>query len=287
MSELLSVCSVKNPCSFRHSAFSIQDLNANEEVRLFNSYHNNGSALSRDKIVNAHLKTVIKIADNKYKNYRISANDLIQEGTLGIFEAIEKFDLSMGFRFVTYAYHYINKYMSDYLIKNFKIVRFVTTANHKKAFFNVRSLAPDPEKLTRRQAINIAKELNIKEKDVLMVHSQMTNHNYQATHPNGECITDLSSPYFLDASKANPENIIEELIDKSIYKDALHIAISTLDPGSKRIIEKRWLNEEKTTLSILGDELGVSAEVARRMQNKAIETLSLVLEKLLRPRTAY
>ena len=86
-------------------------------------------------MLGAYKKLIISIA-KKFFSYGLQTDDLIQEGMIGLIHAIEKFDISKGFRLSTYARWWIKALMQDYILKNWSVVKSGSTSAQKTLFFS-------------------------------------------------------------------------------------------------------------------------------------------------------
>ena len=110
-------------------------LSKEDEVEFIKNWQLNRNEKSINKIVSSHLRLVISLA-NKFKNYGLPINELVQEGNVGLMQAVDKFDLNRDVRFSTYASWWIKASMQTFILKNGSIVRIGTTAAQKSLFFN-------------------------------------------------------------------------------------------------------------------------------------------------------
>lgn len=104
-----------------------------DEERILLEMAKNGDILARNRIIESQLKFVVTMARRAKTN--ININDLINEGNIGLINAIENFDLSKRERFSSYAVHWINKAINEYIINNEKIVR-IKNANRVYSYVN-------------------------------------------------------------------------------------------------------------------------------------------------------
>ena len=110
-------------------------LNKEEEYQLISSWQNTKDNKSLVKLLDAYKKLVVSLC-KKFSSYGLPKDDLIQEGTMGLMYAIEKFDISKGFRLSTYSRWWIRAMIQDYIIKNWSIVKNGSTASQKILFFS-------------------------------------------------------------------------------------------------------------------------------------------------------
>jgi len=106
-------------------------LGVDEEVELFHSYRNDGDIRARDKIIQSNQRFVVSVA-KKYAKTEIELMDMISEGNIGLMKAAEKFDTTYGFKFISYAVHWIYSYISTYLNKRELIKKNVDYQLRKK-----------------------------------------------------------------------------------------------------------------------------------------------------------
>lgn len=94
-------------------------LTPDEETKLINKYQQEGCELSREKVLNSNLRFVVTVA-NYYHNGNkfLSINDLINEGNIGLIRAIDTFDTSLGFKFISYAVYWIRQRILNYINKD-------------------------------------------------------------------------------------------------------------------------------------------------------------------------
>ena len=126
--------------SMRQSLLSKED-----EIEYIKNWQIKKDQKSLNKIVSSHLRLVISIA-NKFKNYGLPINELVQEGNIGLMQAVEKFDLDKDVRFSTYSSWWIKAAMQSFILKNWSIVRIGTTAAQKSLFFKLKSIMSKIEK---------------------------------------------------------------------------------------------------------------------------------------------
>ena len=159
--------------SMRQSLLSKKD-----EIEYIKNWQVKKDQKSLNKIVSSHLRLVISIA-NKFKNYGLPINELVQEGNIGLMQSVEKFDLDKDVRFSTYSSWWIKAAMQSFILKNWSIVRIGTTAAQKSLFFKLKSIMTKIEK-ENNSSFNdyhqqkLANELGVKFKEIEDMKGRLT-----------------------------------------------------------------------------------------------------------------
>ena len=145
-------------------------LDKEEEYKLIRNWQKNKSNNAINKLLSSYKKLVVSIS-KKFSSYGLPQEDLIQEGTMGLVYAIERFDTSKGFRLYTYSHWWIKAMIQDYIIKNWSIVKNGTTASQKILFFSFNKIKKlinfdSLKTMDIDQVKKISKMLNIKPLDI-------------------------------------------------------------------------------------------------------------------------
>src|SRR5665811_1335573 len=136
-------------------------LSAEQEVELGRRLQRDGDVDAARQLVLSHLRLVVAISRN-YLGYGLPQADLIQEGNIGLMKAVRRFDPERGVRLVSFALHWIKAEIHEHILRNWRLVKIATTKAQRKLFFNLRSMKPSSQALTRAEAHGIAKALNVK-----------------------------------------------------------------------------------------------------------------------------
>lgn len=223
------------------------------------------------QLIMSHLKYVVKIASS-YRGYGLDLEDLIQEGSVGLSEAVHRFDNTKNVRLATYAVYWIKREIHEYIIKNWKIVKVATTKPQRKLFFKLRSLKQNLDWSTSAELTKIANELDVETSDVSTMEQRLITNDVAFDPVDSE---EYTPSYFLDGNTESPES----LVISSDKKVKIYQALDNLSDRDKEIIIKRWLSEDQIHLSELGKHYGVSKERVRQLEARAIKTLKQNMEQ--------
>jgi RNA polymerase sigma-32 factor len=237
--------------------------------------HNDEKALH--ELIVSYTRLVIAVAQ-KFRYYGLPLNDLIQEGNIGLMTAAQKFDPDRDLRFSTYATWWVKSCIQDYILRNWSIVRTGTTAAHKSLFFNFRRLRAQIESLNEAEGLNdehrlkIANDLGVRVQDVEHMEGRLSGIDSSLNVTIGED-SDDDWQSLLHSDTPNPEDIVIAMKDADTRSEWLNKALNSLPPRERRIISERHLNDEVVTLESLGQELGISKERVRQLEQRAMKNL--------------
>ncbi|WP_191112390.1 RNA polymerase sigma factor RpoH [Acinetobacter lwoffii] len=254
-------------------------LTAEQEKELAERYYYNQDLDAAKMLVMSHLRFVVHIA-RSYAGYGLPQGDLIQEGNLGLMKAVKRFDPNMGVRLVSFAVHWIKAEIHEYVIRNWRIVKIATTKAQRKLFFNLRSLKKSSKKLTLAEAQSIANDLNVTPEQVLEMEGRLTAYDAAfdaSSDDDDEGSTHVAPALYLEDNRYDPARLIENEDYEEQSTSALHEAMDQLDDRSRNILQRRWLDDEKSTLHELAAEYNVSAERIRQLEKNAMEKIKVAM----------
>jgi len=248
-------------------------LTAEEELRLGRKLRDEDDLDAARQLVVSHLRVVVAIGRG-YLGYGLPHGDLIQEGNIGLMKAVKRFDPERGVRLVSFAIHWIKAEMHEFILRNWRLVRIATTKAQRKLFFNLRSMKPGLEPLTRDQIHDIANTLNVKPEEVAEMEMRLSGQEL-ALEPSVDDDEDTYAPIaYLADPQDEPSGLVEAAETERLRAAGLAAALASLDPRSRRIIEARWLREtDAATLHDLAAEFNVSAERIRQVEAKAMQRM--------------
>jgi RNA polymerase sigma-32 factor len=222
---------------------SLPVLSREEEIQLAESFRNDGDLDAARALVLSHLRFVVHVARG-YMGYGLPVGDLIQEGNVGL--------------------------------RNWRLVRVATTKAQRKLFFNLRRMKKNLGWLSEDETRAVARDLGVETREVREMEQRLAARDLSfdpvPVADDGEGA--YSPAAYLPADGADPAVAVEQAEWEDAASDSLAIALEQLDPRSRRIIETRWLAEDrKLTLHDLAAEFGVSAERVRQIEAQAIKKL--------------
>jgi len=263
---------------YQRQVQAIPMLTEEEEMELATKLHHHNDLNAARQLIMSHLRLVIKIA-RSYSGYGLNLADLVQEGNIGLMKAVKRFDPTRGVRLVSFAMYWIKAEIQEFVVRNWRLVKTATTKAQRKLFFNLRSMKKTLKPLKPSEITDIAKELNVKESDVIEMEYRFNGHEIAIDYQDNESEEDNYRPIsYLQDENADPASqlMLEETETNKL--DALTEALKTIDERSRYVLETRWLNEAKTkTLHELADELNISAERVRQIEQNALKKLKSLM----------
>ncbi len=217
-------------------------LSEEEESELVSRYRLQNDLKAAEKLILHHMRLVAKVA-RKYEGYGLPYEDLFQEGTIGLMKAVKSFDPSVGTRLFQHAYLWIKSYITDFVYKNWKIVRLPGGKPSRKLFWNRSTMTDGDGLLVQEDSIHAQHE------DDVGAHE----HWLKSPDPTPEEV--------LLTGEGNP---VSEYLDR-------------LDERRRYILESRYLLEEPKMLHELSKELGVSKERVRQLEVDGLKKLKQML----------
>jgi RNA polymerase sigma-32 factor len=260
----------------RYSVLSRED-----EHKLAVEYKEYGNLEAAYKLVTANLRLVVMIAREYQRAFR-NLLDLIQEGNIGLMEAVKNFDPYRGVRFPSYAVWWIRAYIIRYIINDWRMVKIGTTQAQRKLFFNLQKEKErlEAEGFTAGPKL-LAERLNVKEGEVIEMEQRLANRDLSTDVPIGEDgeATLLS---FLPDTSANPEESVANAEYKHVVGEKIEDFAGTLKDKELVIFRERLLNEEPLTLREIGERYGISRERVRQIEDRLKKRLKEYLSKELK-----
>ena len=228
-------------------------------------------------LVTSNLKLVIKIA-LEYRRLWREIVDLIQEGNVGLMQAVKKYDPYRGVRFSSYAAWWIRAYIIRYIMNNTRMVKIGTTQAQRTLYFQ---LGKERERL-RKMGIEpdskaIAKSLNLKESEVEEMSMRLSTGDLSLEAKRGHD-GDFSLYDTIPALEPDTESRVADAEARSIYLEKLSEFVGTLADRDRKIFTMRWMRDDPMTLQEVGEKLGITRERVRQLEARIIKNLREYLE---------
>jgi RNA polymerase sigma-32 factor len=256
-------------------------LSKEEEHEIALRWYRHGDREAAYRLVMANLRLVTVIARDYQRNIQ-NILDLIQEGNIGLLEAVKQFDPFRGIRFPSYAAYWIRAYMLRYLINNMRLVKLGTTQAQRKLFFNLQK---EKEKLEAEgfipEAKLLAERLRVKESEVIEMEQRLGLPDVSVDAPLGK--TDDAQDLHSILPDRTPNT--EEKVANSEFKVLLGRAVDDFktecDDKEKAILERRLFTEDPVTLQDIADEFSLSRERIRQIESRLKDRLKEFLGERL------
>jgi RNA polymerase sigma-32 factor len=255
-------------------------LTPEEEKEVAIAYYEHGDQAAGERLVTANLRLVVKLAFQYHRQWS-NVLDLIQEGNVGLVQALSRYDPYRGIRFSSYAQYWIRAMILRFLMDNYRLVRLGSTRAARQLFFQLRK---ERERLIKEglqpKTRLIAERLNVSEKEVIAVDRHMRAPAMSIDAPlkegEGRALVDIIG----DADESGPENNVLRGQLQDVVKEKLGIFAETLhDERELAIWHERLVAHEPLSLSALGQRFGVSKERIRQLEVRIRRNLKNYLRK--------
>ena len=267
-------------------AMKAELLDAETERQLAYAWRDRRDERALHRLITAYMRLAISMAA-KFRRYGAPMNDLIQEASLGLMKAADKFDPDRGVRFSTYAVWWIKAGIQDYVMRNWSMVRTGSTSSQKALFFNLRRVQAklEREASQRGEVLDqhqlrqmVAADIGVPVQDVEMMEGRLSGSDYSL---NATQSADEDGREWIDALEDDglqAAEVIEEAHDGARLRGWLVNAMQELNPRERYIVAERKLKDEGRTLESLGEELGLSKERVRQLEAMAFAKMRRSLE---------
>lgn len=258
-------------------------LSKEEEYKLALSYYEEKNLDAANTLVVSNLRFVIKIA-REYLSYGFPLSDLVQEGTIGLMNAVKKFNPFKGYRLISYAVWWIRAGIQNHIMKFWSQVKIGTTQAQRKLFHKIgkakKELNIENNEMTAKEVSKVAELFGVKDKDVLDMEFRMASRDYSldATSTEDNTVTFLD---ILSDSKASQEEVIESIETNELANQGIKNGFKKLSPREQKVIESRYLKNPPEKLRELGEELGISKERVRQIEVHALKKLKGAVETVI------
>jgi RNA polymerase sigma-32 factor len=256
-------------------------LTPDEEHALAVKLVEQGDTGAARKLIEANLRLVVKIA-YEYRRAHRNLLDLVQEGNIGLIQAVGKFDPYRGVKLSSYAAFWIRAYILKFILNNWRLVKIGTTQAQRKLFFNLRKEREKLEQLGFQPTTALlAEKLDVPEKEVIEMERRLAAPEASLDAPLGNGDDDGGARTRLDyvpSDDTRPDTAVAQSEFAQLLRSKLEAFSATLEGREQTIFRERWLTDEPKTLQEIGDQYEVSRERARQLEKRMLDRLKKYLE---------
>jgi RNA polymerase sigma-32 factor len=257
-----------NHHAFRGTAAELAPLDREAERDLARRWRA-GDRQAGEKIVTACLPFVVSIAV-EYRHWGLSLDDIAQQGALGLLKAAAKFDPDRDCRLATYAAYWIRAEIRDYVVRGYRVVRLGTTKAERRALRAYRKTREtDPAALAEASGMTRDRA------EWLLPVLASREASLDATIGDHGAMIDR-----LAGGAPTPEDEASAVEHRGRAHDAVGEALAALSEREQLIVRERLMSDDPRTLQELGDQLGVSKERVRQIEERARGKLRARLEEM-------
>ena len=254
-------------------------LTPDEEHELAVRYATTQDVKAAARMVTANLRLVVKIAFEYRRAYR-NLMDLIQEGNIGLMQAVKRYDPYRGVKLSSYAAWWIRAYILRFILNNWRLVKLGTTQTQRKLFFNLNkekqrliALGVDPT------SAELSRQLDVPEHEVIEMDRRLSGADLSLDAPIGD--SDGKPTTRLDLLPSPNARVDDTLAGTEIsdmVREQLDAFGATLVAKEAAIFRDRLMSDEPATLQEIGDRYGISRERVRQIEKRLQDKLRVYLQ---------
>ena len=254
-------------------------LTRDEERELGALVQEDGDPEAAYRLVTANLRLVVKIALEFQRVWMQNLLDLIQEGNIGLMQAVKKFDPYKNVKFSYYASFWIKAYILKFIMDNWRLVKIGTTQGQRKLFFKLKKekqqlldegFDPKPKLLSEK--------LGVSEREIVDMDQRLNGWDVSLDAPLKDD-SDTERIEFLSMETAS----IEDNVAKKEMEILLHAKIAEfrkkMTKRELEIFDQRIFSDSPVTLQEIGDRYGISRERVRQVEKSVVKKMREFFKK--------
>lgn len=254
-------------------------LTKEEEVELALRVREEGDRDAAYKLVTSNLRLVVKIAMEFQRVWMQNLLDLIQEGNIGLMQAVRKFDPYKGVRFSYYASFWIKAYILKFIMDNWRLVKIGTTQAQRKLFFRLKKekqklisegFDPKPKLLSER--------LGVTEQEVTDMDQRLDGWELSLDAPVKDDSDDERMAFIATPGVSVDRQVAKKEME-AILHEKLAIFKDELNDRELDILENRLFSDAPATLQDIGQRYGISRERVRQIESNMIKRMKSYFEQ--------
>jgi len=251
-----------------------------EEHSLATKYTETGDVDAAARLVTSNLRLVVKIAYEYRRAYR-NIMDLIQEGNIGLMQAVKRFDPSRGVKLSSYAAWWIRAYILRFILNNWRLVKLGTTQAQRKLFFNLNKEKARLSALgIEPTSLEIARRLNVEENEVVEMDKRLSSGEASLDAPVGDQEgRPISRIEMMPSPDRRPDTMLADDQYHAMVRERLDEFRTRLhNEKDIAIFDERLRAVEPKTLQEIGERFGISRERVRQLEARLTKQLREFLQ---------
>jgi RNA polymerase sigma-32 factor len=254
-------------------------LTPEEEQELSQRYVKTGDVKAAARMVTANLRLVVKIAYEYRRAYK-NIMDIVQEGNIGLMQAVKRYDPYRGVKLSSYAAWWIRAYILRFILNNWRLVKLGTTQTQRKLFFN---LSKEKQRLSAMgidpTSNELARRLEVPENELIEMDRRLSGSDVSLDTPvgagDGRSATRVD---LMPAAGRRADDILAGAQIDEMVREKLKIFEATLTGKDIDIFHDRLMADEPLTLQEIGDRYGISRERVRQLEKRLQDRLKAYLQ---------
>lgn len=248
-------------------------LTREEEVLLGKRIQEEGDTEAAYQLVTSNLRLVVKIALEFQRVWMQNLLDLIQEGNIGLMQAVKKFDPYKNVKFSYYASFWIKAYILKFIMDNWRLVKIGTTQGQRKLFFKLKKekqrlidqgFDPKPKLLSQR--------LGVSEREIIDMDQRLDGWDVSLDSPVKEG-SDTGRIEFISEGSASAEDRVAKKEIEALLHNKVAIFRKQMTDRELEIFDQRIFSDTPVTLQEIGDRYGISRERVRQIEKNVIKKM--------------
>ncbi len=254
-------------------------LTREQEIELGKRVQEEGDTEAAYVLVTANLRLVVKIALEFQRVWMQNLLDLIQEGNIGLMQAVKKFDPYKNVKFSYYASFWIKAYILKFIMDNWRLVKIGTTQGQRKLFFKLKKekqklidqgFDPMPKLLSER--------LGVSEREIVDMDQRLDGWDVSLDAPLKDD-SDAGRIEFLSSEVESTEDQVAKKEIETLLHNKIDEFKKTMTARELEIFEKRIFADSPATLQEIGDRYGISRERVRQVEKNIIKKLRVFFKQ--------
>lgn len=248
-------------------------LTREEEIELGRRVQEEGDSEAAYQLVTSNLRLVVKIALEFQRVWMQNLLDLIQEGNIGLMQAVKKFDPYKNVKFSYYASFWIKAYILKFIMDNWRLVKIGTTQGQRKLFFKLKKekqllieqgFDPKPKLLSQR--------LGVSEREIIDMDQRLDGWDVSLDSPVKEGSDTERMEFFSESTGSAEDKVAKKQIEVLLHNKVSEFREQMTD-RELEIFDQRIFSDNPVTLQEIGDRYGISRERVRQIEKNVIKKM--------------